>query len=412
MNSSKRVDELDAVRGIAAFVVVLHHCWQAVLPDQNVFPFGTPPAAILGSALQVAYWVALSPLRLLFAGHAAVAVFFVLSGFVLAKSMAGNATKGYLPFLVRRVFRIWVPFAVVILLAASAVLLVAPRPVDGYAWLNASWSEPPTWNLVAGHLAMLGVDKFMTLDNPMWSLVHEMRISIVFPVLAAAALAAPRLALATSAALFTLLSVRTFTDALLGPVHPGLGRDLAFSGMQTVRYVFLFMLGILLAQQGALVHAALDRLRRMRWLAWLAAFALLWLATLGAWAWAHRRRHRTTAGNPAQRAAPAPSVSGTEARSAFHQACRSHAARSAREALLTWSRATWPHDAPVGLNALARRLDNPALTTLLRELDRACIADTAWNGDALARALHTLDSGSAPTKAAQELPGLYNDPQR
>ncbi len=143
-----------------------------------------------------------------------------------------------------------------------------------------------------------------------------------------------------------------------------------------------------------------------------AAFALLWLATLGAWAWAHRRRHRSTAGDPAQRAAQAPSVSATEARAAFQQACRGHAARSARDALIAWAKVTWPHDAPVGLNALARRLDNPALTALLRELDRACIADSEWNGDALARALHTLDSGSAPTKAAQELPGLYNDLQR
>ena len=141
------------------------------------------------------------------------------------------------------------------------------------------------------------------------------------------------------------------------------------------------------------------------------AFALLWLGTLGAWAWTHRRR-RANGADPTLPAVNAPETSSTQARAAFQQACRGHATRGAREALLAWARATWPHDAPVGLNALARRLDKPALTALLRELDRACIADTAWNGDALARALPTLDSGSAPTKATQELPGLYSDPQR
>lgn len=142
-----------------------------------------------------------------------------------------------------------------------------------------------------------------------------------------------------------------------------------------------------------------------------AAFALLWLSTLGAWAWKHRRR-RANGGELNAPAVKAPEIVSTQARATFQRACRDNAARGAREALIAWGRATWPHDAPVGLNALARRLDNPALTALLRELDRACIADSAWNGDALARALTTLDSGSAPTKATQELPGLYSDRPR
>lgn len=143
-----------------------------------------------------------------------------------------------------------------------------------------------------------------------------------------------------------------------------------------------------------------------------AAFALLWLGTLGAWAWAHRRQHRTGSGDAAPSAAPAAAASATQARAAFHQACRSHAARGAREALIAWARATWPHDAPVGLNALARRQGNPMLTPLLRELDHACITDTAWNGEALARALPALDGGGRHTKAVQELPSLYSDPRR
>lgn len=147
------------------------------------------------------------------------------------------------------------------------------------------------------------------------------------------------------------------------------------------------------------------------WIWVSAAFALLWLGTLGAWTWTHRRRHANGA-DPTSPAVKSPDTSSAQARAAFQQACRSHAARRARDALIAWARATWPHGAPVGLNALARRLDDAALTEMLRELDRACIADTRWNGDALARALPTLQSGAAPAKTAQELPGLYSDPPR
>ncbi len=143
--------------------------------------------------------------------------------------------------------------------------------------------------------------------------------------------------------------------------------------------------------------------------AWVSlAFALLWLATLAAWAWAHHRRHRATDSGPSVPMPPVPVASVSAARTAFQQACHAHAARAARDALIGWGRATWPHDAPVGLNALARRLDNPTLTPLLRELDRACIADSHWNGDALCRALTELQSRVMPMPSRPQLPGLYD----
>ena len=146
---------------------------------------------------------------------------------------------------------------------------------------------------------------------------------------------------------------------------------------------------------------------------WLSGvFAALWLGTLAAWVWLHRRRQRASSGDAAPATPQAAAPSAAQARNAFHQACRRHAAPAARDALISWARACWPHDAPTGLNALARRQGNPALTELLRELDRACIANSAWNGDALARALPVLDSSAAPSKPAHDLPGLYSDPPR
>lgn len=142
------------------------------------------------------------------------------------------------------------------------------------------------------------------------------------------------------------------------------------------------------------------------------ALALLWLGTLGAWAWSHRRRHHVTQGDPAQPAAMTSAIPVAHARETFLKACRSHTARPAREALIAWAGATWPHDTPVGLNALARRLDAPALTVLLRELDCACITHAAWQGDALSRALNVLDGSDRPGGLPPALPSLYGDTTR
>jgi hypothetical protein len=139
---------------------------------------------------------------------------------------------------------------------------------------------------------------------------------------------------------------------------------------------------------------------------WLSlVLGLLWLATLAAW-W---RKGRTAASS-----APAPTASGPdptragEARKAFRQACRDNAAPEARRHLLAWARATWRHDPPAGLAALARRLDGAELPALLRELDRACYAGGDWHGEALAEALSALP-GAVEKEYGKpgQLAGLY-----
>jgi peptidoglycan/LPS O-acetylase OafA/YrhL len=45
------------------------------------------------------------------------------------------------------------------------------------------WSVPVTWRLVAGHASLIGFFDEMQLNGAFWSLVIEMRISIIFPLL-------------------------------------------------------------------------------------------------------------------------------------------------------------------------------------------------------------------------------------
>jgi peptidoglycan/LPS O-acetylase OafA/YrhL len=271
-----RASELDSVRGIAAFVVVLHHFWETVLPDQNTFPFLGNPIAGTGWFAELALWISLSPLRLLFSGHAAVGVFFVLSGFALTKALENPANASFGPFMIRRFFRIYPPFALVVLIAAALCWLIQPQPIIGREWVNLSWSEPVTLDLVVGHLSMISTaGEYNSLNSPMWTLVHELRISFVFVFLAPLVIAFPRAACAAALGTFTLLSIRHFTMLIAGFLPEGLSRDVLLSFMQTARYVLFFVFGILIASKYSTFARLLDDRPHVARAGWLIAFALL-----------------------------------------------------------------------------------------------------------------------------------------
>jgi BatD DUF11 like domain len=139
-----------------------------------------------------------------------------------------------------------------------------------------------------------------------------------------------------------------------------------------------------------------------------AAGFLLWLVTLGAWLfWIHRnrtraRRAQTNVGTVRPRAG--------KARAAFREACRNNDAQAARRCLLVWIEAARPDIRPAGLNALARATDQPSLSLLLRELDRACyVGGGQWSGNALCDALKELPSPVNPgDKDSVQLAPLYD----
>jgi len=152
-----RVSELDSVRGIAAFVVLLHHLWMVILPDQNTFPLSGYPIPGGGALATMAFWISVTPLRLLFCGHSAGCVFFVLSGFALMKALENPQQRQYTTFITRRFFRIYPPFAVAILLAAARSCLFQPQPLPtshwpALNWVNAYWTTPVTVPMILGHL--------------------------------------------------------------------------------------------------------------------------------------------------------------------------------------------------------------------------------------------------------------------
>ncbi len=166
---SHRITALDSLRGLAALVVVFHHL------DNTLDLDGSNPA--LGPVFHQ------SPFRLLVDGRSAVMLFFVLSGFALSISIGKRFN--YWTYLVRRVCRLMIPCIAGVLLAAAAYLLVHPHPVPELGnWFNqVVWNQPVDGGMVLRHILMTGVQADSSLINVLWSLVIELRISLIFPVL-------------------------------------------------------------------------------------------------------------------------------------------------------------------------------------------------------------------------------------
>jgi peptidoglycan/LPS O-acetylase OafA/YrhL len=177
---SGKVHYLEGLRGVAAMQVVLLHFVTAFLPDTA--EHATPP------------------LRVLFDGHTAVYVFFLIGGAVLTPSFA--RAQAWPRVVAKRFVRLGIPTAAA---ASIALLLLAALPhahrdaavVSGSTWLAMDSSGAPTlahllreigldslllgyreytiFAPIAGHLPLLET----SLDAPFWSLHLELYGSLL-----------------------------------------------------------------------------------------------------------------------------------------------------------------------------------------------------------------------------------------
>lgn len=170
---TSRFSYLDALRGIAALSVVFHHCLLT-------FPRWEQPHATSMAVVLLVF----TPLRLIWAGHAAVIVFFALSGFVLTVMLMRKPPLTYSGFVVKRVCRIYLPYLFIVSAGLALMAGFQARGITGLSnWFNDSWTHGVNRGLLVDHALMLGRSSYNYVDNPIWSLVHEMRYSLVFPLI-------------------------------------------------------------------------------------------------------------------------------------------------------------------------------------------------------------------------------------
>ena len=158
---------LEGLRGVAAVTVVLRHTFNAV----------AMPLSVREAAFQ-------SPLALLLNGQGAVQLFFVLSGYVLAGSVArGSGPVGLSQFLIKRVFRIYPPYVIALLLtwAVSFLYVVVPASVPVTRWyLTYAQVHLPVDQLLPSLL--FPGPSYLQLPVG-WTLRVEMIFSLLLPAL-------------------------------------------------------------------------------------------------------------------------------------------------------------------------------------------------------------------------------------
>jgi peptidoglycan/LPS O-acetylase OafA/YrhL len=216
----KRIEFLDSIRGLAALFVLLSHA-------AGVFQWPASYFAIIYG------WHGWPVISILFNGKEAVAMFFILSGYVLAKPYVEVKTglstprKIFLPtFYLRRFLRIWPPWFVVFVISIFAKQFLFFNPA----------TQPPTtkWFGIFWHIKLTIVDFFRQclflqhdparqLVSQDWSLGVELKGSALLP-------------------LFVICARRKYV-ALIIPMAASL---LFFVG--TGHYYVTFIIGVLLAQ--------------------------------------------------------------------------------------------------------------------------------------------------------------------
>ncbi len=255
---SERLTSLDGLRGLAAFVVVVHHCVLA-LPSLVGQLDGPDPGA-------ASWWLTYTPAHLLWAGGEAVLVFFVLSGLVLALPHLRPPRPGtWLPYYLKRSVRLYVPVIGAVVLTGVVVALV-PRAVDpaqGW-WMNAH-AVPVQLSTLAHDAALL--DDTGWLNSALWSLRYEVFFSLFLPVFVV-------LVRQLSAPLWASVPMVLFACGWA-----------AAHGHELLSYMFVFAVGALLAQRLPTLRAWADRIDRSApapWL-WLSVAGAGLLVLLGEW---------------------------------------------------------------------------------------------------------------------------------
>jgi peptidoglycan/LPS O-acetylase OafA/YrhL len=223
-SAEPRYPELDSLRGIAALTVVFHHF--RLMWESRVAP---------------AKWVA--AFNFFTYGHEAVMLFFLLSGFVLSLPYLRGKSQPYPVFLLRRILRLYGPylFALAISVAGAAIW---HGSIPGGTWANIAWSQPVSGKLLVEHIFMLGNYNWNQFNLTFWTLVIEMRISIVFPFLY---LLVRRVGPTASLLLATIGSILADIALQRWPLQQ--------SWSWTAQFAMIFIAGIVLAESFPVVSA-------------------------------------------------------------------------------------------------------------------------------------------------------------
>jgi peptidoglycan/LPS O-acetylase OafA/YrhL len=246
IDKSHRLAPLDGLRGIAALIVVCFHFASAFLPslvpDQTDHPF----------------WVADTPIGILFNGPFAVSIFFVLSGFVVAQSAAKRRDPIYVNVALRYL-RLALPATVSVIFAWCLLTLIPTATIQlnavlPHPWLNSTYQQQIPNLVSALYHGLIGIFRVREsrFNNVLWTMKIEAVGSIAIYVLYGLARDLARPAIAVGLGFATLFKPEYLVKPeYLGFVLGALMRDLWSAGkLRTLTPLIALSVGILFGAPG------------------------------------------------------------------------------------------------------------------------------------------------------------------
>lgn len=180
LHNRKHIAYLDSIRGLAALTVISEHFVIAYgLPCEN---------SICRQILDY------SPFNIWWDGGAAVSMFFVLSGMVLSLKYYRIGHKpdlshfNLIHYLISRLFRIWLPYLVVLLISAGLYLQTIHSPMlkthlAPSDWIVDMWYKHPLTVMdMVREGFLLKLPSMVVLLPQAWTLTIELVLSLLLPV--------------------------------------------------------------------------------------------------------------------------------------------------------------------------------------------------------------------------------------
>lgn len=233
--TSRRFHELDSLRGLAAFCVLSSHFL-------IVFPHFYNAA----QHTLTCSWDLIICRIIYFLGHQAVVFFFLLSGFVLSiPFLDARKTDTYLAYVIRRVFRIYPPYLFAVVLGFLLKLISVNHEIATLSSFYNDNCPPSGWRSLIDHLPLITSFDTTKLDHVIWSLVHEMRISLLFPALVYLVRFHEKTAIGAS----MLLSGFAWW---IGSLQANNVVHFSHNYFSTIQYIPIFVIGALLAKHRAM----------------------------------------------------------------------------------------------------------------------------------------------------------------
>ena len=171
---------LDSIRGLAAFTVINDHFVTAYdLPCEHGF---------------CKHILDYSPLHIWWDGSAAVSMFFVLSGLVLSLKyfrfglQADLNSFKLIPYMAGRLFRIWLPYTLILLISAAFYWHTVDSPLLKTAlpasdWIVNMWGHHPlTPMAMLRESFLLNLPAMVVLLPQAWTLTIELVLSLLLPI--------------------------------------------------------------------------------------------------------------------------------------------------------------------------------------------------------------------------------------